>query len=71
MHGLTWTRIAATVLAGSTTITLQEAVQWQPGSQIVLVTTTWKGGITIVLVLSVWHVLLLRQRLRLPAVGVA
>jgi cell migration-inducing and hyaluronan-binding protein len=43
MPGLTWTRIAATVTAGSTVLPLQEAVQWQPGDQIVLVTTTWKG----------------------------
>jgi hypothetical protein len=43
MPGLTWTRIAATVTTGSTVLPLQEAVQWQPGDQIVLVTTTWKG----------------------------
>jgi hypothetical protein len=55
LQGFTWTRIAATVLAGSTSITLQEAVQWQPGSQIVLVTTTWKGRRSLGLVtLMLW-----------------
>ncbi|KAF6266444.1 hypothetical protein COO60DRAFT_1669869 [Scenedesmus sp. NREL 46B-D3] len=43
MQGLTWTRIAATVPAGATSMRLQEAVQWQRGDQILLVTTTWKG----------------------------
>lgn len=42
-QGLTWTRVAATVAAGSKTITLQEPVQWRPGNDILLVTTTWKG----------------------------
>ncbi|WIA35607.1 hypothetical protein OEZ86_004028 [Tetradesmus obliquus] len=42
MQGPTWTRISATVAAGSKVLPLQEAVQWQPGDSIVLVTTTWK-----------------------------
>lgn len=43
LQGVTWTRVAATVLAGSSSITLQEAVQWKAGDAILLVTTTWKG----------------------------
>eukprot|EP00775_Hariotina_reticulata_P013903 gene13903-14021_t len=41
-QGLSWTRIAATVISGSQTIELQEPVQWKPGQDIVLLTTTWK-----------------------------
>lgn len=46
IHGYTdgfmWTRISATVAAGSKTIPLKEAVSWAAGDKIVLVTTTWK-----------------------------
>jgi len=35
--------VAATVPAGSRTITLQEPVQWRANEHILLVTTTWKG----------------------------
>lgn len=35
--------MAATVTAGSSSISLQEAVQWAAGDVILLVTTTWKG----------------------------
>lgn len=41
-EGLMWTRVAATVLANTKTITLQEAVSWKAGNTIVLVSTTWK-----------------------------
>ncbi|XP_061189118.1 fibrocystin-L-like [Saccostrea echinata] len=42
LHGkpkVTWTRLAATALAGSTTITLQNAVDWEVGDLIALATT--------------------------------
>ena len=35
----TWTRLAATATAGSSTITLEEQVDWQVGDEIVLATT--------------------------------
>ena len=43
LHGnfipMTWTRLAATVEAGSTEITLENGVNWKPGSEIVVATT--------------------------------
>jgi hypothetical protein len=43
MHGVntgqTWTRLAATAAAGSTNITLLQAVSWPVGSQIIIATT--------------------------------
>ena len=43
MHGKsvarTWTRLASTAAAGSTQITLLQAVDWPVGSQIVIATT--------------------------------
>lgn len=40
--GITWTRIAATVLVGAKSIPLVEAVQWKAGDKFVLTTTSWK-----------------------------
>ncbi|XP_069771791.1 PKHD1 like 1, tandem duplicate 1 [Narcine bancroftii] len=43
LHGLpipvTWTHLAETAEAGSSTITLQRAVSWKPGDQIVIAST--------------------------------
>jgi hypothetical protein len=43
--GITWTRIASTVLAGAKSIPLLEAVQWKAGDKFVLTTTSWKDEI--------------------------
>lgn len=45
VQGLTWTRIANTVLASATRIPLMEAVQWKAGDKFVLTTTAWKDEI--------------------------
>ena len=37
--GVTWTRLASTANAGSTELTLQLAVSWQAGDQVVIATT--------------------------------
>lgn len=36
---MTWTRLASTATAGSTTLTLQQAVDWEVGDKIVIATT--------------------------------
>eukprot|EP00887_Chlorella_sp_A99_P004850 scaffold4.g4850.t1 len=38
----TWTRLAATALAGASSLALQQAVNWEVGQQLVLATTTWR-----------------------------
>jgi len=38
----TWTRLAAPVMAGNTTIWLQTCVNWQAGQEILVTTTTFK-----------------------------
>jgi hypothetical protein len=43
--GITWTRIASTVLVGAKSIPLVEAVQWKAGDKFVLTTTSWKDEI--------------------------
>ena len=40
----TWSRLAQTVEAGSTTILLQTSVNWEPGQQVILVTTAMKDS---------------------------
>lgn len=40
----TWTRLAKTVNAGDSVLMLQHAVNWEPGQQIVLVTTAVKDS---------------------------
>ncbi|KAK2078299.1 hypothetical protein QBZ16_004168 [Prototheca wickerhamii] len=46
MHGIrynpTWTRLASTLEVGTTSIKLQDAVDWQPGQQIFVTTTIWR-----------------------------
>jgi hypothetical protein len=37
-----WTRISATVLAGSRTLPLQQPVQWRAGDRFFITTTAWK-----------------------------
>lgn len=44
-QGLTWTRIANTVLAGARSIPLSEQVRWKAGDKFVLTTTSWKDEI--------------------------
>jgi hypothetical protein len=45
LHGMlfqpTWTRLSATASAAATVIKLKEKVNWQPGQQVVVVTTIW------------------------------
>lgn len=45
LHGLprtpTWTRLGATVEAGSNTIILAESVNWQPGDKIAIASSVW------------------------------
>jgi hypothetical protein len=40
----TWTRLARRVTAGDTTLLLQGAVNWEPGQQVLLVTTALKDA---------------------------
>ena len=40
----TWTRLAATVRPGDTVMLLQDMVNWEPGQQVVLVTTAMKDS---------------------------
>ncbi len=38
-HNVSWTRLASPALAGQTSITLSEAVDWAPGNEVLLTTT--------------------------------
>jgi hypothetical protein len=40
----TWTRVASTAHAGDTFVRLQEDINWEPGQQIVIVTTSMKDS---------------------------
>jgi len=40
----TWTRLAAPVSPGDTTVYLQRAVNWEPGQQVLLTTTALKDA---------------------------
>ena len=45
MHGRptvrAWTKLGETAVAGATTLRLQQAVDWAPGSEIVVAPTSW------------------------------
>jgi len=50
LHGrprnVTWVRLAATANQNSSTLSLQQAVDWLPGNQIVIASTTKDGNET-------------------------
>lgn len=45
-HAVTWTRLAETARANSTTLTLQQEVDWEAGDRIVVAPTQKDGNET-------------------------